>query len=363
MEEERTIGDYTVQLWRNTAGEGFGFDNLVTISSGGQILARVEFASALGEYTGRDVTGEGHPDVVIEGFTGGAHCCFSTMTYDLGPALTKVLETPPSNCAGRLEDLTGDGVYEFVTCDDVFAYTYCAYAFSPLVKVILQYEPGQGYVPASPRFAALYEEDIAAHSRLAQDAASYVDSGWDGTPKCAVLPLVLDYLYSGRGEQAWDALNRFYDYPDRLLFWTEVVQTIADSSLYAASGSLPAVEVPPYYMLQLLTHCGPDSRYVGLLGQGQAGCDPRLPHRDIFWLEMQLRDIGLLNEGETLQLTPEACTTNCRLDLVRTSDSVRLGSIRLDTASGFPGAVYRVNGVESARWRLRGDLTWEKASQ
>lgn len=37
---------------------------------------------------------------------------------------------------------------------------------------------------------------------------------WDGTPKCTVLALVLDYLYSGQSEKAWEALYHYYRYPD-----------------------------------------------------------------------------------------------------------------------------------------------------
>ena len=122
------------------------------------------------------------------------------------------------------------------------------------------------------------------------------------------------------------------------------------------------MSLPPYYMPQLLTNCGPEWQVIGLLSEGQPACDPAVPHRDIYWLDAQLRQVGLLGEGEGLELTPEGCTLNCRLDVVRTSDEARLGSIRLDTAVGFPGAVYRVNGVESAHWRLRGDLTWEQVA-
>jgi hypothetical protein len=362
VEEERLIGSYAVRLWRNTAADSWRFDNIATISAGGQTLVQIELASGLGALTGTDITGEGHPDVVIETFTGGAHCCFSTRVYDLGPTLTKVLETPESNCGGQFEDLDGDGVLEFVTCDDLFAYVYCAYAFSPFVQVILQYEPERGYVPVSPRFAHLYAEAMATHTRLAEETSADDTGGWDGTNKCAVLPLVLDYLYTGQADQAWSALTQFYHYPDRLLFWAEVVQAVAESPLYVPAGPQPAVSLPSYYMLQLLTNCGPDWQYVGLLSEGQSACDPAVPHRDIYWLDTHLRHIGLLGEGEGLALTPEGCTLNCRLDVVRYSDGARLGSVRLDTAVGFPGAVYRVNGVESARWRLRGDLTWEQIS-
>jgi len=356
------IGSYTVQLWRNTAGDSWGFDAIATISAEGRTLVQIEFVSGLGDITGADITGEGHPDVIIETFTGGAHCCFSTIVYDLGPTLTKVLETPESNCSGGFTDLDGDSVLEFVTCDDLFAYAYCSYVASPMVQVILQYEPGRGYVPASPRFVHLYAEGIAMHTEMAERAEPGGLGEWDGTTKCAVLPLMLDYLYAGQADRAWAEFSRLYDFPDGPLFWAEVMQGVAGSPLYVPVGSPPTVSLPLYYMLQLLTNCGPEWQYVGLLGEGQSACDPAVPHRDIYWLEAYLHSIGLLAVGERLELTPESCTTNCRLDVVRLSDETRMGSIRLDTAVGFPGAVYRVNGIESDHWRLRGDLTWERVS-
>jgi hypothetical protein len=203
---------------------------------------------------------------------------------------------------------------------------------------------------------------IADHTQMIEETDPSEFGDWDGTSKCLVLPLVLDYLYTGQAERAWEALNQYYDYPDRLLFWTEVVQAVAESTLYTPAGSQPAAEKPSYYMLQLLTNCSPDWQYVGFLQEGQSACDARIPHRDIFWLDWRLREIGLLADGEWLELTPEGCTTNCRLDVVRSADNARLGSIRLDTTVGFPGVVYRVNGGESERWRMRGDLTWELAS-
>jgi hypothetical protein len=362
VEEEQLIGRYTIQLWHNTADDSFMFDNIAAISAEGQTLVQIEWVSGLGDLTGADITGEGHPDVIIETYTGGAHCCFSTIVYDLGPTLAKVLQTPESNCGGRFEDLDGDGVFEFVTCDDLFAYAYCPFVSSPVVQVILQYEPAQGYVPASPRFAHLYAEEIAAHIQMAEGGEPGELGEWDGTTKCAVLPLMLDYVYTGQAGQAWTEFSRLYNYPDAALFWAEVVQAVADSPLYFQSGAPPVVSLPPYYMLQLLTSCGPDWQYVGLLSEGQSACDLAVPHREVHWLEAQLRKIGLLAEGEGLELTPSGCMTNCRLDVVRLSDQARLGSIRLDTTVGFPGEVYRVNGVESDHWWLRGDLTWEQVS-
>lgn len=58
--------------------------------------------------------------------------------------------SPTGNQCGRFEDLDEDGIYEFLSVDDSFAYRYCAYAGTPIVRVVLKYEPGAGYVPASP---------------------------------------------------------------------------------------------------------------------------------------------------------------------------------------------------------------------
>jgi len=363
LQEERFIGPYAIRVWRNPASDPFMFDNILTISGAGQPQVRVESFSGLGGETGRDITGDGHPDVVINVFTGGAHCCFSTIVYDLGPTLTKVLETPLSNCDGHFQDLDGDGILEFITCDDLFAYEYCCFAGSPAVKVVLQYEPGRGYVPASPRFPQLYADDIARDLKTAEKATPGGMCEWDNDTKCAVLPLILDYLYSGQTDKAWAALDRFYTYPDATVFRAEIEQAVSNSPLFVPGDSSTTSNAPPYYMLQLLTNCGPDWQYVGLLTEGQAACAPEVPHRDIFWLSARLREIGLLAEGEELRLTPEGCTTDCRLDVVRHEDGARLGSIRLDTTMGYPGEVYRVNGVESAHWRLRGDLTWEQVPQ
>ena len=52
---------------------------------------------------------------------------------------------------------------------------------------------------------------------------------WDETSKCAVLPLILDYLYSGRMDQAWEALERYYSFPDAGTFRTEIEAVVRSS--------------------------------------------------------------------------------------------------------------------------------------
>lgn len=135
-----------------------------------------------------------------------------------------------SHCPGEFRDLNGDGVYEFLTCDDSFAYKFCSFAQSPLVRVVLKFMPGQGYVPASPEFPEIYAEEIAQHRAQAEETLNQGPSpDRDGTPKCVVLALVLDYLYSGQPEKAWEALYHYYRYPDVESFRRAIEDTVRRS--------------------------------------------------------------------------------------------------------------------------------------
>jgi hypothetical protein len=231
--EEEIVGRYAIRVWRDSTG-GFGFSDIVTVDAYGLPTVQVEQFHSFDVLNGIDVTGEGNPDVIIRTYTGGAHCCFSTVIYDLGPTLSKVLETPQSNCGVTLVQLDPDGAYEILTCDDVLAYVYCCYAGSPVVRVILDYAPGHGYLPASPRFADLYDDDIAIHTARAEQATPGEYCEDDRTTKCGVLPVVLDYLYSGDPQRAWAELNRLYQYPDVDGFRSGIEQRVRTSPLYSA---------------------------------------------------------------------------------------------------------------------------------
>lgn len=232
LEEERAIGPYTVQVFLVPEKAWEHGERVVTLSRPGMPTIEVEWVFRVDPKSGTDITGEGNPDLILECYSGGAHCCFSTIVYDLGAVLTVIPVGRESNCSGYFEDLDGDAILEFVTCDDAFAYAYCPYCASPTVRAILRYEPGRGYVPAGPRFAHLYIEEIARDRALAEKTTPGEMGEWDQTTKCAVLPLVLDYLYSGEPETAWQVLERYYPFPDRAAFREEIERTVKRSPLY-----------------------------------------------------------------------------------------------------------------------------------
>ncbi len=236
LERALSYGPYLASVWISLDDAAPSYHRVVALSRDGQLLACHDGATGLGALSGTDIDGSGWPNVIIETYSGGAHCCLATYVYDLADTLVAV-ELPPSpggNSGGEFADLNGDGVFEYLTADDSFAYTYCAFAGSPAVRVVLAYDARERrYVPASFRYPELYALDIERDIERARAVCSGAgDLGWDGTPKCEVLPLVLDYLYSGVADSAWAALETYYIETDQVAFRAEIERVIRASPYY-----------------------------------------------------------------------------------------------------------------------------------
>lgn len=237
VERMERYGDYVVRVWKSLDEVAPSFYRVVTVELGDARPVCVNWATGLGKLSGRDIDGSGHPNVIIESYSGGAHCCFETLVYDLAETLVPIglPASPGGNAPGEFVDLDGDSVFEFQTCDDSFAYAYCSYAGSPCVPAVLVYDSGQRrYVPKSYAYPELYRDEIRLDTERAKLALTGGgDAAWDGTPKCDVLPLVLDYLYSGEPEAAWDALETYYLFSDRDAFRAEIGAVVGASPYFA----------------------------------------------------------------------------------------------------------------------------------
>jgi hypothetical protein len=372
---EMQVGSYTVRRWHDT----WMPSTIVTISRGDEVIVQIEEDSLLVRMAGQDITGEGHPDVVVGSWKPVPMGAYSMAIYDLGPTVTQVLDLSPITCGdfllgdacpcgGMFQDLDGDGIPEVIACDEAFYFRWNvpmrSYDCAPQQLVVLQYNAKRGYAPASHRFPDIYRARLSWLRKEAKKSTREPLVPGEGPP-CAVMGLVLSYLYTGQPANAWEELDRRYDEPDKALWWVETLRIVADSELYEPVGSFPDVPLPDYYMLQLSTGCESPRGPIGVLQKGQDVCDPAVPQWDEWWLVRLLRGPGMLAPGEGLLVDSVDCGTDCGLTVFRFGDTaMRLGTIQLDTVKGFPGEVHRVNvdGAESMHWRLKGNLTWEPVS-
>ncbi len=225
---EQHVGTYTIRLWHPAQGL---YDH-ATISQSGQPEVYVEAVQALGQLPAVDITGEGDPEILFETYQGGSHCCWGTVVYSLGPAPVKILDinsTPDYYGDGRgtFQDIDGDGQYEFITHDALSGIPCSA----PTVQVILRYEPGRGYVGASPYYAKVYADEIAANTRQAETNIEKTHEGY----KCDVYPVIVAYLYSGQTARARSEMERLYQGADRSELLDRLEQSVKQGRFYIAA--------------------------------------------------------------------------------------------------------------------------------
>jgi hypothetical protein len=112
-----------------------------------------------------DLEHSGQPDVVLDLYSGGAHCCTveQIFSFDAVSSTYAVTERNFGDPLVRIVDLAHNGRHEFLTQDDSFAYEFTDFAHSGLPIEILKFSGG--------RFI-----DVTRHYRgaVARDAARWL---------------------------------------------------------------------------------------------------------------------------------------------------------------------------------------------
>lgn len=93
--------------------------------------------------TVRDLDADGVPEVLLDLYTGGAHCCSVSLIFRRAGATYVRSVAWWGNPGYRLADLDRDGRPEFLTADDTFGYLFTSWASSGEPLLVLRYERGK----------------------------------------------------------------------------------------------------------------------------------------------------------------------------------------------------------------------------
>ena len=213
LHEENTVDRFVVQKWvsqTNPEVSPAGFCACITVVYEGrrQVLnlgtsSGITSVSATG-----DVTGDRRAELVVTNYSGGAHCCLSTVIYSFDGATPKpLLSLDTGDCMGAMIDLDRNGTAEFQTCDPAYGYAFCAFAYSPFPPVVFAYDRQKGaFVLATPRYAR--------HLRLtsAADARTMIAEhpNQREMARCAALGPALGLIYTGRVAEGQRLFRRLY---------------------------------------------------------------------------------------------------------------------------------------------------------
>jgi hypothetical protein len=107
-----------------------------------------------------DVNADDLDDVIVEYWTGGAHCCFVYLIFSVGPSGIQLIDSfSLENAVIRaVKDLDGDGMPELETSDDRLAYfPGLSFADSPFLPLVLCRSAQHIYYDCTPHFPEVLE--------------------------------------------------------------------------------------------------------------------------------------------------------------------------------------------------------------
>lgn len=153
----------------------------------------------------RDLDGDGEPEVVVDFYWGGVHCCFYSDVYRYLPRLRSYRSKVGfwGNLGARLVDIGLDGRPEFRTADDRFAYVFTCFGCSTFPIRILRFDHGR-FVDSTRRFPRLVRRDAA---RLYARYERELRRGHPDVRGILAAWLADQYLL-GRGPSGWSVLRR-----------------------------------------------------------------------------------------------------------------------------------------------------------
>jgi len=160
---------------------------------------------------GRDITGDGQPDLLISEWTGGANCCLILHIFEIGSSFRKIadIDAEFGDQGPHFVELSKGPGLQVQIYDWTFANWHSDFADSPAPKVILRYQDRKYRVaPDLMRTPSVDSKDLAEKTESVRVAGKELHGSW---PDAEVPPqlwgTMLDLMYSGHS----DAARQFLD--------------------------------------------------------------------------------------------------------------------------------------------------------
>jgi hypothetical protein len=193
---------------------------VLTTRFGHHIPIAYEWALSIDPISGTDLNGDGKPEIVLSGYSGGLHCCYvyEIVSLDRTPKVIHIFSSP----VPIKFEKQPDGTVLIRAYDGVFNYFLIPPQTAVIPQLIFKLD-GNNLVDVSAQHPEIYDKEIAeARAQLTADelekfkksnfhTALYMDQ----VPAIhKILTIVLDYVYSGREDQAWQALQQYWPESD-----------------------------------------------------------------------------------------------------------------------------------------------------
>lgn len=155
-----------------------------------------------------DKTGDGTPDVAIDYFSGGAHCCFSTTFFELGKTVRELPTIDTANSTLVAIAKRPEGGLRFEFAEQAWYYWTINFASSPSYAVIYDFKDDQ-LVPRfdlmkkpAPTLAALKRKAVADKAKMNLKAYKDPETNFNDFDE-AFWGEMIHLIYTGHEDLAW----------------------------------------------------------------------------------------------------------------------------------------------------------------
>jgi len=205
--------------------------NFIITSKSKGIIYKEECIERITSITAEDLDSNGRKEILIETYSGGAHCCSSLYIGRIKGNSFKYIDTIYwGNCGFEIKDLNNDGRKEIIGCSDMFAYYFTNFADSRFPIVIYSFSNNRVHI-ANDEFDAVINKEIKEIKAELQD---YLKKGFDcakkengkyeafntdaGSVQALLAAIVANYHSIRETDEAYDYVKKVYNCPDRANF-------------------------------------------------------------------------------------------------------------------------------------------------
>lgn len=156
-----------------------------------------------------DKTGDGTPDVAVEYYTGGAHCCFEITFFELGTSVRQLPTIDTDNDRLMAIAKKPGGGLRFQFAEQAFAYWNINFAQSPMPNVIYEFNKSDNLVPRfdlmkrpAPTLAKLKRDAAAMKAKINLNTYTSPEDNFNDWEEPFWADM-LDLIYTGHEDLAW----------------------------------------------------------------------------------------------------------------------------------------------------------------
>jgi hypothetical protein len=248
---ERQYNNYIIRLDKKSLEDGVNADKLI-ISQNGKLLFEEEGNITFREVLNLDEIGDlkkiTFPTIVIDNYSGGAHCCFTTSIIDLADKLN-ISKFEGVNGYVELRPIANSNYFKVIIPDNAYIYLWTSFASSPFPEVIMYYDAKSNIYQlniSSMKKAKLSREALRKKInhinaktyknfkyayKEDSDLLTFNNRNANEEYFAKLLPIVLDLIYSGNMSQAMEITDKTWpsNKESKKLFISDLNKTIRKS--------------------------------------------------------------------------------------------------------------------------------------